>query len=296
MIKLVALVCLVGLAAAGPPVSRSRQEIDDFRTFLESTRGDGSSLENRMASNPLANAWENSGKYEGDIVLDEEQIAALVDDFASSRSAYIFPNTKWPDNIVVWEFGAGEFTATQELAINNSIADIERNSCIRFRYTTPADQNFVRLTNRPDGCYASIGYWATRGVHTLNLANICFIPVIIVHEWLHIIGFLHMHSTYTRDDYIRIVWENIESGWEHNFNKFENNLVSNLELPYEYTSCMHYGPHAFSSNGLPTIEPLRPFDGLMGQRQNVTDLDWLRLNRHYECPGAWNKDAQDASA
>ncbi|KAH9643260.1 hypothetical protein HF086_010536 [Spodoptera exigua] len=29
-------------------------------------------------------------------------------------------------------------------------------------------------------------------------------------------------------------------------------------------------------------------EGEMGQRVYVTDKDWLRINRHYNCPGAWD--------
>ena len=67
------------------------------------------------------------------------------------------------------------------------------------------------------GCYAHVGYWESRGIHVLNLARNypgvgCFRHATIVHEWMHILGFLHMHSTYDRDDYVRIAEENIISG------------------------------------------------------------------------------------
>lgn len=32
------------------------------------------------------------------------------------------------------------------------------------------------------------------------------------------------------------------------------------------------------------------FPGIMGQQDQVTTLDWLRLRRHYNCPGAWAQD------
>ncbi|KAM3966660.1 uncharacterized protein ACR2FA_012197 [Aphomia sociella] len=296
MFKLVALACIVGLAVGGPPVTKSREEIEAFRTYLETTRRDnGPTLEDRMAINPKASAWENSGKFEGDIVLDDEQIEALVDEFASGRNAYIWPNTKWPSDTVVYEFGAGEFNLEQQRALIESINDIERNSCIRFRPRTSSDRNYVRITGGPGGCYASVGYWSTRGVHTMNIARNtpgfgCFNHVVIIHEWLHVLGFLHMQSTYNRDDYVRVMWENIQSGMEHNFDKYESNLVSNLALPYEYTSCMHYDGYGFSINGQPTLVPLRPFEGEMGQIERVTEWDWLRLNRHYNCPGAWSAE------
>ena len=30
----------------------------------------------------------------------------------------------------------------------------------------------------------------------------------------------------------------------------------------------------------------------MGQRDQVTNNDWLRLRRHYNCPGAWKRDGK----
>lgn len=68
-----------------------------------------------------------------------------------------------------------------------------------------------------DGCYANVGYWASRGVHTMNLAldvpgRGCFNPIVIIHEWLHVIGFFHMQSTHDRDSFVRINWLNIVRG------------------------------------------------------------------------------------
>lgn len=63
-----------------------------------------------MLANPQANIWENSGKFQGDIVLDDWQVEALVTNFAAGRAAYIWPNTKWPGNVVVYDFGPNEFS------------------------------------------------------------------------------------------------------------------------------------------------------------------------------------------
>lgn len=255
----------------------------------------GVRIDSRMLANPQANIWENSGKFEGDIVLDDWQVEALVTNFAAGRAAYIWPNTKWPGNVVVYDFGPNEFNAAQQRNILDAIGWIEHFSCVRFRRRNANDRNYVLLTGRSDGCYASVGYWADRGVHTLNLARSnpgtgCLWVTVIIHEWLHVLGFFHMQSTYTRDNYVRINFNNIVSGMGHNFDRYENNIVSNLALPYEYTSCMHYSSHAFSRNGQPTITPLRSFPGIMGQQDHVTTLDWLRLRRHYNCPGAWAQD------
>lgn len=43
----------------------------------------------------------------------------------------------------------------------------------------------------------------------------------------------------------------------HNFNIYTSDLVSNLGIEYDYVSCLHYGPYAFTINGLPTIIALQ---------------------------------------
>ncbi|XP_068628469.1 astacin-like metalloprotease toxin 5 [Battus philenor] len=299
MLRLSVLLGLVGLALCGPPVARTRQQIESFRNFLEESRTEnGIRLSERMLAFPKASAWENSGKFEGDILLDDWQVEGLVMNYATGRNAYIWPDTKWPEDTIVYEFGEGEFDDDQKEAILKSIEEIEENTCLKFRERLPDEFNYVRLTGAPDGCYANVGYWAERGPHVLNLARNapgrgCLNNTVIIHEWLHIIGFFHMQSTYNRDDYVRIMWENVQPGMEHNFDHYDEELVSNLGLPYEYNSCMHYGPYGFSTTGEPTIVAIREFEGIMGDMRRVSDYDWLRTRRHYNCPGAWSKTKYD---
>ncbi|CAH0699281.1 unnamed protein product [Spodoptera exigua] len=284
---------LVGFALAVPPVSRSRTDIESFRAFLERSRTDnGIRLESRMLANPKASVWENSGKFEGDILLNDEQAELMLQQYAGGRNAYIWPNTKWPSNTIVYEFN-NEFTNAQINAIYAAMREISSRTCVRFRRREARDVNFVRITGRSDGCYANVGYWSTMGVHTLNLARDtpgrgCFTHTVIIHEWLHVVGFFHMQSTHNRDTYVRIMWQNIWPGMEHNFDKYATNIVNNMGLPYEYASNMHYGRYGFSINGQATMLPIFNDNGLLGQTQFVTAWDWLRANRHYNCPGAWN--------
>lgn len=69
----------------------------------------------RTQALPDANAEELSGKYQGDIVLDDFIIESMLMDFAQGRNAYTWPNTKWPNDTVVWEFGEGEFGKRKRL-------------------------------------------------------------------------------------------------------------------------------------------------------------------------------------
>lgn len=51
------------------------------------------------------------------------------------------------------------------------------------------------------------------GAQEMNLAEDCFNEIgTILHEFLHCLGFVHQHSSYERDNYINIVWNNIDEG------------------------------------------------------------------------------------
>lgn len=71
--------------------------------------GDGEHFLARSQEFPLANPEENSGRFQGDIILDDFIIESMLQQYAEGRNAYIWPNTKWPNNTVVWQFGEGQF-------------------------------------------------------------------------------------------------------------------------------------------------------------------------------------------
>lgn len=62
----------------------------------------------------------------------------------------------------------------------------------------------------------------------------CFRLYTIVHEFIHALGFYHMQSATERDDFVRIAWENIEPGREHNFNTYDATLIDNFGVEYDY--------------------------------------------------------------
>lgn len=65
-----------------------------------------------------------------------------------------------------------------------------------------------------------------------------------------------MQSAYDRDEYVKIQWDHIIKGREHNFKNYSSNQVSHFNSTYDYGSLMHYSGKAFSKDGVATIVPL----------------------------------------
>ncbi|KAL8173174.1 UNVERIFIED_CONTAM: hypothetical protein K2H54_041550 [Gekko kuhli] len=107
----------------------------------------------------------------------------------------------------------------------------------------------------------------------------------VEHEVLHALGFYHEQSRSDRDDYVNIWWDEVIEGQTHNFNKYDDTFITDLNTPYDYESVMHYGPYSFNKNSsIPTITAKIPaFNDVIGQSQDMSRIDLQRLNQMYSC-------------
>ena len=111
---------------------------------------------------------------------------------------------------------------------------------------------------------------------------------IIMHELGHVIGFYHEQNRPDRDNYIRVIQENIEDGYQELFERLPSSAATNLGVHYDFGSIMHYPLDAYSKNGNNTLEVLRdPLNytvtGVVGQRQRLSQYDARQANLLYAC-------------
>lgn len=109
------------------------------------------------------------------------------------------------------------------------------------------------------GCWSEVGF-LNDGEQEVNLAPDtpgvgCFRIGTVIHEFLHTLGFYHMQSATERDDYVKIAWEHIIPGLEHNFEVYPADMISNFGVDYDVLSVMHYPAYGFTRNGYATIIP-----------------------------------------
>ncbi|KAK1796291.1 hypothetical protein P4O66_008884, partial [Electrophorus voltai] len=154
-------------------------------------------------------------------------------------------------------------------------------SCVDFK-PYEGESTYLSFT-KLDGCWSDIGDLQTG--QNISIGERCDTRAIVEHELLHALGFYHEQSRSDRDDYVKIWWDQILPGKEHNFNKYSDDLITDLNTPYDYESIMHYRPFSFNKDpGIPTITTaILAFNDIIGQRLDFSAIDLERLNRMYNC-------------
>lgn len=209
--------------------------------------------------------------FEGDIVLcnSKEMETAGEIDFAVVITGDQF---RWHDGIIPYTIDPN---LNNQERINIAIAHWQERTCIKF-VPRSSEPNFVHF--RPaNGCMSSVGMIG--GQQDIGLANGCDTGRVI-HEIGHAVGLFHEQSREDRDNFVKILWENIEAGKEFNFDKHITDADD--YGPYDYRSIMHYERYAFSKNGQPTIEPIQSGVNI-GQRIGLSDGDVAAVNAMYQC-------------
>lgn len=197
---------------------------------------------------------------------------------SATRSANICTDCRWPKSsglVQVPYTLSDSFSSSDKVTIEKAIEEFHLSTCVRF-VPRILQTSYVSIV-KGEGCFSEVG--RTGSPQTLSLGAGCINNGIIQHELLHALGFWHEQNRSDRDIYVEIHSDNIEDGRQLNFNKRE---TDNLNVPYEYSSVMHYGSRDFSKNGRETITPIIS-TAAIGQRVGMTENDILKVNKLYSC-------------
>ena len=140
------------------------------------------------------------------------------------------------------------------------------------------------------GCWSMLGQEAYfLGIkRRMNLGQGCNYYDIVLHELGHALGLGHEHQRSDRDQYVKILRENLDDpylglGYKVNLSTQATELLN----PYDFLSIMHYSRRSFSKNGENTIVPLpayAPYLDVMGQTEHLSEWDRVAIRNLYGPP------------
>uniref|UniRef100_A0A8C2WC52 Metalloendopeptidase n=1 Tax=Cyclopterus lumpus TaxID=8103 RepID=A0A8C2WC52_CYCLU len=210
----------------------------------------------------------------GDIAIDSE--AERNADPCTSRGC------KWgkftDGKVYIPYYLTNHFSSREKAIITRGLESFSSFSCIRFRPSRSSDRDWLSIESQ-NGCYSFIGRRGGKQVVSLARSG-CLYHGTIQHELLHALGFNHEQTRSDRDNHIRVMLQNVQSGMEHNFRKI---ATLNQGTPYDYGSVMQYHKYAFSKNNQPTMVPIPNSNVNFGNAKEMSRTDIARLNTLYGC-------------
>lgn len=192
---------------------------------------------------------------------------------------------RWPQNTIPYEFASntGYSDAKKQLVVESlALLNQKSGDCVKFRPKTDSDADYVQIVNG-GGCSSYVGRMGERQVITLANDDFCLSKSTIIHEFMHALGVWHELSRPDRDNYVTVIYKNIQGKYRKNFDKRYGKSYYGSE--YSYGSVMHYSAYAASKNGEKVI--VAP-DGIVLEYTNIDDdilstADIKSLRGYYEC-------------
>ncbi|XP_065340722.1 zinc metalloproteinase nas-4-like [Cloeon dipterum] len=249
-------------------------------------------LADRVFGRPDSSTGDRVAMYdpEKDEVNPEELGSYAAGDIlvpgVTSRNGLVATTSRWPRGQI--PFVISSSFAPRDVDIIHQAMDVYHQlTCVRFFPWSGREKDYVSIENSNSGCWASVG--RTGGKQQVNLQSpACLMRVgTVLHELMHTVGFLHEQNRAERDQFVEILWKNVEKNREENFKKIPAS-VAYTQIPYDYESVMHYSTAAFSSNGKPTLKTKKGGNFKVGQRERMSVGDIHKINMMYKCDGPFS--------
>uniref|UniRef100_A0A7E4W1J7 Metalloendopeptidase n=1 Tax=Panagrellus redivivus TaxID=6233 RepID=A0A7E4W1J7_PANRE len=229
--------------------------------------------------------------FQGDLILTKDQMNGLISsarqEVAEKAGVPVEERAKRaliPHMHRRWNQFPIPYTVDEDVdlaVVQAGLAQWSDNTCISFEHKKFITRGIKFVYSH--GCFSSLGM--TGGVQTISIGRGCGLAGIVAHEVGHALGLHHEQARYDRDDYVRVLFENIDDGMYSAFVKHKPFDMVTHGVGYDYGSIMHYEATAFSrgffdeSETISTKDP--NFIDTIGQREALSFKDIKKVNFGY---------------
>ena len=172
--------------------------------------------------------------------------------------------------------------------------------CIEFYDDTntqlyPKDYILIRNTDNSgtydSRCWSRLGranYYGpvVLSYQEINMGNRCIYKDTMQHEMLHSLGFKHEQQRPDRDEFVEILYKNIQPYYRYNFDKMNITGWDSYEQIYDLVSVMHYDGYSFRTDK--AIQKYKPSIVYKGTKEaffngakEMSSIDIVQLTRRY---------------
>ncbi|KAI3414304.1 hypothetical protein GPALN_011762 [Globodera pallida] len=198
------------------------------------------------------------------------------------------PSKKWSIAQPIKFVLGNSFGASEQWTIRAALREIQSKTCIRFvEVRTSPSGAYMKYINDYGSTTCGLSYvGVVLPVNTIKLNFACpYMLGVTMHETMHALGLDHEQIRPDRDDFINILWDNIDPQHTEMFTTTPATEYTSYGIRYDFSSVMHYGYRAtarqywlktMSAKVNPAVN-----DERMGVRDELAQSDVDILNRMY---------------
>ncbi|GFS76025.1 zinc metalloproteinase nas-15 [Nephila pilipes] len=122
------------------------------------------------------------------------------------RTALRDPRRRWTDGIIPYELSS-KYNTEQKNKILKAMSEFHNKTCVRFVKRT--NEHYYIHIEPEQRCSSVVGI-SVRNVSRVLISDGCYDRGTLLHELMHVLGFVHEQNRPDRDQYILVMWDNID--------------------------------------------------------------------------------------
>ncbi|KAK6112921.1 Astacin (Peptidase M12A) family protein [Brugia pahangi] len=238
----------------------------------------------------------DDGTFQDDVLLTVQQSNHLINSINNPevrkkrQSLFLddLPNEKWNVTKPIKYVLDSSLEIKDGKLVMKALDEIGLQTCIKFELVEEQpNESHLLFVKIPQSNICGLSYIGRmEDVNPIYLSFACEENFgIIIHETLHALGINHQQLRFDRDDYLIVMWENINPKLYDYFAVSDLKKFTSYGVSYDYYSIMHYGPYVGGVNSnKPTLVPKyqsERFLKVIGQRKALSDKDVELLTAMY---------------